>query len=259
VNGKKRKLVKSFKVVISCDKQFFLESDLNKELIGNDTDYLKFKEVHKKKFCGEDHEKIIYFGAKLRSIQVDNKEEELAMIKRHQFYLQHFEKIGKYIVMDNPFAESMDILLFYSRFASELVVKIFCDQCEELFTGFYECRYRCLDCNDFDICQDCYDNSKNLKNHSETHKVICMRFKCRSCKGYIVGTRYNCKVCPDFDLCLGCFDREPFPASHNSSHQMTRSRNIPKDIIENEQDNVYEEYAIYDICVEGKVVEVLKE
>jgi len=63
-----------------------------------------------------------------------------------------------------------------------------------------------------------------------------MRFKCRSCKGYIVGTRFNCTVCPDFDLCLGCFHSETYPASHNNSHQMTTSSNIPKDDNETEQE-----------------------
>jgi len=208
------KLLDSFKVVISSDKQVFLECDMNKTLLGNDRDYLKFDEVYKIKTAAEEHELIdkLCFDV-IQPLQVEDKEAELAMIKRHEIYFQQVKKFGKNIVLDHRFAESMDMRLFYSRFEILLELRTKCDQCDQhLSTTPIECRYRCLVCIDFDICQNCYISGNNPQKHSETHTIICLRFKCASCGGYIVGTRFNCTVCQGFDLCLGCFDREPFPA-----------------------------------------------
>jgi len=205
-----RKLLDSFKVVISSDEQFFLECDMTKELIGNDTDYLEFKEVYEIKTTAREHEVIdkLCFGA-IQPLQVEDKEAELAMIKRHEIYFQQVKKFGPLF----------DVITA-------------CDQCDQhLTTRPIEYRYRCLICIELGICQNCYISGNNPQKHAETHTIICLRYKCASCGGYIVGTRFNCTVCPDFDLCLGCFDREPFPASHNISHKMTRSSNLPKDIL----------------------------
>jgi len=214
---------------------------------------------------GIDKEEDIFFkslrdGATIRLLQVDDKEEELAMIKRHQFYFYQVKKIGKGWLQNKPYgalwnSREHDIRLFNSRFASELepIIPIQCDQCYQVFTRFNKCRYRCLVCTDFDICERCYINDYNPKKHSMFHKVVCIRFKCASCKGYIVGTRFNCTVCPDFDLCLGCFDSETYHASHNNSHQMTSSSNIPKDDNETEKEN------LFDISDPGVKEEVLKD
>jgi len=180
-------------------------------------------------------------SATIQLLQVDDKEEELATIKRHQFYFYQVKKIGKDWLLNKPYAalwnsREHDIHLFYSRFASYIDYIITCNQCNQELTRSIACRYRCLVCTDFDICERCYISDYNPKKHSMFHKVVCMRFKCRSCKGYIVGTRFNCTVCPDFDLCLGCFHSETYPASHNNSHQMTTSSNIPKDDNETEQE-----------------------
>jgi len=172
----KEKLLDSFKIVISSDQQVFLECDTNKTLLGNDKDYLKFDEVYKIKTAAEEHELIdkLCFGA-MQPLQVEDKEAELAMIKRHEIYFQQVKKCGKNIVMDPRFAESLDMRLFYSRFEILLDLITTCDQCEQHLPRPIECRYRCLVCIDFDICQNCYISGNNPQKHAETHTIICLR------------------------------------------------------------------------------------
>ncbi|XP_068674922.1 zinc finger ZZ-type and EF-hand domain-containing protein 1-like [Montipora foliosa] len=108
--------------------------------------------------------------------------------------------------------------LFVARFSDILDVVITCDGCDITLSGR---RYRCLDCLDVDLCNNCYTTGVKPEGHLETHNVIDMRFKCDECNSFIVGTRFHCSECEDFDLCFGCHSNGKFPARHSASHKMT--------------------------------------
>ncbi|XP_073246845.1 zinc finger ZZ-type and EF-hand domain-containing protein 1-like isoform X1 [Porites lutea] len=109
--------------------------------------------------------------------------------------------------------------LFVARFSDSLDVVITCDGCDVTLTGR---RYRCLNCMDVDLCNNCYMTGVKPDGHSESHDVIDMRYKCDGCDSFIVGTRYHCTECDDFDLCFGCHSTGKFPGRHTASHKMMK-------------------------------------
>lgn len=108
--------------------------------------------------------------------------------------------------------------LFVARFSDILDVVITCDGCDTTLSGR---RYRCLNCPDVDLCNNCYYAGVKPEGHLATHDVIDMRFKCDNCSSFIVGTRFHCNECEDFDLCFGCHANGKFPSRHSLSHKMT--------------------------------------
>lgn len=109
--------------------------------------------------------------------------------------------------------------LFVARFSDILDVVITCDGCDVTLSGR---RFRCLNCLDVDLCNNCYMSGVKPEGHLESHDVIDMRFKCDECSSFIVGTRHHCNECEDFDLCLGCHSLNKFPGRHSSTHKMTK-------------------------------------
>lgn len=114
-----------------------------------------------------------------------------------------------------------------------------CDLCDKNISGT---RWKCLECPDFDTCQDCWSEIK--KQHAghrfvrikddalvqpfisraiHTHPgVLCDGPLCTKKKSPIKGDRYKCTICSDFDLCAGC---EVYPATqHNSTHPMIKMK-----------------------------------
>ncbi|XP_064597879.1 zinc finger ZZ-type and EF-hand domain-containing protein 1-like [Liolophura sinensis] len=121
--------------------------------------------------------------------------------------------------------ERKPIQMFVAKFSDLLDVEISCDGCSVTLPGR---RYRCLQCEDMDLCATCYaggvkpyaesDNSK----HTDDHDMVYLMYKCNKCQSFIVGTRIHCNVCEDFDLCLGCHITESFPSGHSSEHDITK-------------------------------------
>ena len=89
-------------------------------------------------------------------------------------------------------------------------------------------RYKCINCKNFDFCENCYLKNKenhkhgfkkleksvyggpryfpkNLSENCQKKKVVHENYICDGCEmNPIVGIRYKCGVCPDFDYCEEC-------------------------------------------------------
>jgi next-to-BRCA1 protein 1 len=117
-----------------------------------------------------------------------------------------------------------------------------CDLCESNIFGN---RYKCLECPDFDTCNDCFAITKDQHPGHSFVKIVdpkdyvtraapLMRHNaiCDACNEYIHGVRYKCmhSDCPDFDLCARC-EAHPLPM-HNPKHAMLKLKSpaipIPK-------------------------------
>ena len=81
-------------------------------------------------------------------------------------------------------------------------------------------RFKCLSCNDFDLCSSCVDD------HPIDHELLLIQsvdsamfphagVTCDLCQiSPILGVRYKCTICSNFDLCTSCF------SSHPSNHPL---------------------------------------
>ena len=119
-----------------------------------------------------------------------------------------------------------------------------CDSCGK--TDFTEYRYKCLICNDFDLCGMCFETRKTNKAHELNHPVVRFEtpgelfglkfensevtltnlsriFRNEIAKGYkcdvcsvapLRGLRFKCDICNNFDVCLACYTRKFSTASH---------------------------------------------
>ncbi|KAK4229637.1 next to BRCA1 gene 1 protein [Podospora fimiseda] len=114
-----------------------------------------------------------------------------------------------------------------------------CDGCDKAIIGI---RHKCLDCPDWDYCNDCVPNSPHVHPGHRfvpvyeplellqfrvgrvTHTGICcdgpLCAVARKNTAYIVGDRFKCAVCHDTDFCEAC---EASPAnSHNKTHPLIK-------------------------------------
>ncbi|KAH9929671.1 uncharacterized protein B0H18DRAFT_995683 [Fomitopsis serialis] len=105
---------------------------------------------------------------------------------------------------------------------------ITCDGCK--LRNFYGIRYKCMDCNDFDLCNGCISSTDVIKNHPQHafHPVIESRvaqqqthigITCDGCgKRSMFGVRHKCLECPDYDLCTSCICSGRQWDLHDGSH-----------------------------------------
>lgn len=114
-----------------------------------------------------------------------------------------------------------------------------CDKCDD-GKRIAGARYKCLVCNDFDMCEACFNSPDS---HNSTHSFVRLhenddfvaaksdgpantchhRATCDGCNKHIVGTRFVCRDCTDFDYCTKCMEtlRE---TTHPESHTFVRAR-----------------------------------
>ncbi|XP_042298804.1 zinc finger ZZ-type and EF-hand domain-containing protein 1-like isoform X2 [Sceloporus undulatus] len=108
--------------------------------------------------------------------------------------------------------------MFIARYCDLLHVDISCDGCDEIAPWH---RYRCLQCNDMDLCKTCFLGGVRPEGHEANHDMVNMEYSCDHCQGIIVGQRVHCNVCEDFDLCFGCYSAKKYSDSHLPTHSIT--------------------------------------
>lgn len=110
-----------------------------------------------------------------------------------------------------------------------------CDNCDKKVIGI---RHKCLDCPDWDYCNDCVKNAQRTHPRHRFTAIyspigeactVVTRHAGIFCDGplcgdvgqsYITGVRYKCAVCNDTDFCASC---EAVPSnSHNRTHPLIK-------------------------------------
>jgi hypothetical protein len=127
-----------------------------------------------------------------------------------------------------------------------------CNGCHTL--PIYSDRYKCLQCDDYDLCGDCFEKRRETEQHKSGHafahftipmelfgesitkvndEVTLVKFKerfatmehtnvtCDGCeKTPIIGIRFKCDTCHNYDLCLECMEKQVVTNEHNTKHSL---------------------------------------
>jgi len=119
-----------------------------------------------------------------------------------------------------------------------------CDGCDK---NIYGVRHKCLNCPDWDFCNDCV---KNAQSSHPRHRfaaiyepiadvvtpavrhsgIFCDGPLCqgKSNNSYIMGVRYKCAVCHDTDFCAPC---EAHPSNtHNRTHPLIQFKSPVRNV-----------------------------
>ncbi|KAF8524391.1 hypothetical protein BU17DRAFT_85000 [Hysterangium stoloniferum] len=86
-------------------------------------------------------------------------------------------------------------------------------------------RWKCADCEGYNLCEDCYSKNVRTDNHKTSHRMIRLETRdsseedlsrvCDGCAVYpIVGLLWRCLLCSEFDLCDACYSKGVHPAEH---------------------------------------------
>jgi next-to-BRCA1 protein 1 len=130
--------------------------------------------------------------------------------------------------------------------------RISCDGCGSL--RIYGDRYKCLQCENYDLCGSCFEKRRETKQHKSGHafahfkipmelfgekitkandEVTLEKFKerfattqhtavtCDGCdKTPFVGIRFKCDTCHDYDLCQECMQKQVITREHDTRHSL---------------------------------------
>jgi hypothetical protein len=109
-----------------------------------------------------------------------------------------------------------------------------CDGCGKKIEKIAN-RFHCHLCEDFDLCENCYNLKKCVNSHNPKHPIQKIvpplvdnlnsekRYICDVCDERISddAPRYNCLICEDYDLCKKC---QKVAATNNKNpHSNTHS------------------------------------
>lgn len=127
-------------------------------------------------------------------------------------------------------------------YQEDILQRAICDHCDKDIRGT---RYKCMQCNDFDLCSVCEPNSLSI--HDSNHvfleikyphdkytlkrsfrsftekfdtKIIHQGIICDECDCVVQKVRYMCVNCVNFDLCEGCH----LKSQHNPFHSFVIAR-----------------------------------
>eukprot|EP01121_Diplochlamys_sp_Union-15-3_P019691 TRINITY_DN7489_c0_g2_i1.p1 TRINITY_DN7489_c0_g2~~TRINITY_DN7489_c0_g2_i1.p1 ORF type:complete len:286 (-),score=23.16 TRINITY_DN7489_c0_g2_i1:127-984(-) len=119
---------------------------------------------------------------------------------------------------------------------------------EMMFHDYYECngcktrplwgtRFTCLQCPDFDVCEECHDKRivpeelRFMHDSSHTFKAVELpqlagglpihRFRCLGCERFpIIGYRFRCTQCNNTNFCQKCFFKQIEIRDHKTDHDL---------------------------------------
>ncbi|RMC10852.1 hypothetical protein DUI87_12564 [Hirundo rustica rustica] len=151
-----------------------------------------------------------------------SEEDEIADYKQNCEWMDEcqdvmFETWYEKIAQADP-EKQRKMHMFVARYCDLLNVDISCDGCDEIAPWH---RYRCLQCNDMDLCKTCFLGGVKPEGHEDDHEMVNMEYACDHCQGVIIGRRMNCNVCDDFDLCYGCYHAKKYSDRHLPTHSIT--------------------------------------
>lgn len=113
-------------------------------------------------------------------------------------------------------------------------------------------RYKCLNCENLDMCGQCFERRTVSRHHSSGHVFVHFKspgelfgqaiknsavtfenlkrlyaqenhesISCDGCgRESIIGLRFKCDTCPRYDLCQECVDNDITTKTHVSSHPL---------------------------------------
>ena len=133
--------------------------------------------------------------------------------------------------------------------ASDNIHFVSCKACES--SQIYSDRYRCLQCADYDLCGNCFEERRQSKEHVSGHAMAHLKLPnelfnqpvrssreitltkigellagkrhnidCNGCRISIVGVRFKCDTCHNYHLCLTCMRQHVTSKQHQSSHPL---------------------------------------
>jgi len=98
-----------------------------------------------------------------------------------------------------------------------------CDACGEMISP-QDTRYRCVECQDFDLCSRC--SQKTVAQHKPSHRMLSLletaRYSCDGCASPITNRHYRCLECLDFDFCDQCHQSKLETGAHTKHHRMVQ-------------------------------------
>ena len=101
---------------------------------------------------------------------------ELEFIWRHKRFLSEIKSasVSKWVrsgAFKNLESER-DANLFLSRYSIQLGLNSLCRGCSANIKGR---KYRCLDCRDMELCEDCYEERATPNDHAVSHVTAELR------------------------------------------------------------------------------------
>lgn len=134
------------------------------------------------------------------------------------------------------------------------VHNVSCDSCRSM--KIYSDRYKCLQCVDYNLCGNCFEERLQTKDHVSGHPMAHMKIpnelfgqpirhsqeitmtkvqeilvgkkhniQCDSCRTSIVGARFKCDTCHNYNLCSACVKQRVISKQHRNTHPLVVNGN----------------------------------